>query len=316
MSKFLIFSISIFCICWNVKSQLVPSSYENIDHLMTFSKESSKSWGDDDFVQIYFFSVPKEHVGNLYIRVFDPNCSGLMDQANGSFNSKTKFSVYGGKEAFNHPSARKVDPVRGYDSGVLLDSKVFGSEEKYEQEWFTFGPFNPKEGDLDGDKYVFKMIIEGQEGNDGNGYRLAFSSEEFKNKDVEAGLAFAYEISFRLKSDVKEVAHFYPFIDPEIVSVKQNNFDFDFNGEMRVTSVVKNMQKVSTSNDGEWVSSVLPIVKDEHNLSLDLQIIKKDDSPNDMVLYLQNQYGDAIPFYSMPQPNVPKYKYKVKIKIE
>jgi hypothetical protein len=142
------------------------------------------------------------------------------------------------------------------------------------------------------------------------------SSESDKNKDVEAALAFAYEISFRLKTDVKEVAHFYPFIDPDIISVKQNNFDFDGNGEMRITSVVKNQHRIESSKDGEWVSSVHEIVSEEHNLSLDLQIVKNDDSPNDMVIFLQNQYGDAIPFYSMPQPNVPKYKYKVKIEIK
>ncbi len=297
-------------------AQLVPSSYENIDYLMTFSKESSKSWGDDDFVQTYFFSVPKEHVGNLYFRVYDPNCSGALDQANGTFDSKTKFSVYGGKDAFNHPAAKNVNPVRGYDSGVLLDSKTFGNEAVFEEKWYTFGPFNPMEGDVDGDKFVFKLLIEGQSGNDGNGYRLALSSESDKNKDVEAALAFAYEISFRLKSDPKEVAHFYPFIDPDVTSVKQNNFDFDGNGEMRITSVAKNKHKIESSRDGEWVSSVHKIVEEEHNLSMDVQIIKSDDSGNDMVLYLQNQYGDAIPFYSLPQPNVPKYKYKVKITLE
>ncbi len=299
-----------------MNAQLVPSSYENIDHLMTFSKGANKSWGDDDYVQIYFFSVPKEHQGNLYIRIFDPNCSGNLDQANGSFDSKTKFSVYGGKDAFNHPAARMVNPERGYDSGLLLDAKVFGKEDAFEEKWYTFGPFNPKEGDIDDDKYVFKLIIEGQDGNDGNGYRLAMSSEADKNEDVEAALAFAYEISFRLKTDITEVAHFYPFIDPDVISVKQNNFDFDGNGVMRITSVVKNQHRIESSKDGKWASSVHKIVSDEHNLSLDLQIIKSDDSDNDMVLYLQNQYGDAIPFYSMPQPNVPKYKYKVKIKIE
>lgn len=296
--------------------QEIPSGYENIDYLMTFSKEADRSWGDDDHVQTYFFSIPKSYNKNLYIRVFDPNCGGIMDQANGGFDSKTSFTVYGGKGAYSNPAARKPNPVNGFDAGTLLDSETFGSENTYEQKWFTFGPFNPKEGELQGDRYYFKIIIKGLNGNDGNGYRLALSSSSEKNDPIDDGKAFTYEVSFRLKNGKNEVAHFYPFIDNDVVSVKQNNFDFDNDGEMRITSVAKNMNQLTVSGDGDWSTSTLKVEDAEKGGCLDLQIMKKGISNNDMVIYLENQYGDAIPFFSSPIGNYHIYKYKVEITIE
>ncbi|HEY0031409.1 MAG TPA: hypothetical protein VGC65_11665, partial [Bacteroidia bacterium] len=129
-------------------AQQVPAEEENIPSLVTFGKEGEKSWGDDDFSQTYFFVIPKFQVLPIYIRVFDAETSGVNDEKKGEYNTKTKFAVYGGKTCFTARDVRYNDPIGNYKSGNLLATKTFISSDVYDGEWYTFGPFNPTEGEL------------------------------------------------------------------------------------------------------------------------------------------------------------------------
>lgn len=80
-----------------VHGQAVPGKDENIPFLVTFGKFGETSWGDDDFVSIFFFTIPKDFNRQFYIKVFDPDCGGQHDEIQGVFDTKTLFSVYGGK---------------------------------------------------------------------------------------------------------------------------------------------------------------------------------------------------------------------------
>ena len=72
----------------------------------------------------------------------------------------------------------KPQPTGNYKSGNLLGSKSFGDQPAYDQKWYTFGPFNPSEGEYVAmfDGYVFKVICDGIEGDDGNLYRYFLST--------------------------------------------------------------------------------------------------------------------------------------------
>src|SRR5438067_11650645 len=89
--------LELFCSVLN--AQQFPSADEKIPFLCTFSKGSDTDWGDDDFVQIYFFVIPKGEKNPVYLRIFDADLGGKNDEAHGEFNSKTRFAVYGGKGA-------------------------------------------------------------------------------------------------------------------------------------------------------------------------------------------------------------------------
>jgi len=88
LSTFFVFA---FSIGW---SQPVPASDENIPFLVTFGNEAGTKWGDDDFSQTFFFKIKKEFKEPIYVRVFDPDCTGMHDESNGGFNTMTRFSVY------------------------------------------------------------------------------------------------------------------------------------------------------------------------------------------------------------------------------
>jgi hypothetical protein len=154
--------------------------------------------------------------------VYDPEISGQCDEINGIWDTKMTYSVYGGKECYSNKDAMETQPQGNYKSGNLLATKSFGNQANYDKNWYTFGPFNPSEGELvtKFDGYVFKVICDGVAGDDGNLYRYYLSTMADENKPVEGANAFAYEYSFRMHDDPNEVSHIYPFVDDRTITVK------------------------------------------------------------------------------------------------
>ncbi len=315
MKRYFIFVVLLF-IGFNVQAQAVPSEEENIPFLMTFGKKAEIKWGDDDFSQTFFFVVPETYKGMVYIRVFDPDTGGAFDEINGFFDTKMQYSVYGGKEAFTHPDAQGIQPEGNYKSGNLLATKTFGVDPKYDNKWYTFGPFNPTEGELvpKYSSYIFKVICDGVAGDDGNMYRYFLSTSANENIPIEGGNAFSYEYSFRMHDNPKEVSHIYPYIDHECIKVQQQNFDWDNDGMIRVSSEVRREQFCLVSGENVWAVSDFAIMEGEKGKSLDFQFIKKQTPPpvknNNVVINVRNQRGELLQFYSSPIGGVPKYQYK------
>lgn len=302
-----------------ISAQPVPSTDEKIPYLCTFSKDSQKEWGDDDFVQIFFFVIPETQKKPIYIRIYDPENGGKLDESHASFNSKTRFTIYGGKGAHSDPAAKKVDPVGNFKSGMQLSTKTFAEDKTYDQQWYTFGPFNPVEGELQPEigGYVFKIVIEGLDGDDGNLYKMYLSTESTENKPVEGGNSFAYEYTMRLSEVKNSIAHLYPFVAKNVVAIKINVFDFDDDGIMRVVSVDKKGEVSKSSSNGVWAEETHKITKEEINTSLDVQFIKQSESKNNnIVVYITNQYGELMPFFTAPIGGVPKYRFKIGVKVE
>lgn len=127
-------------------AQPVTGDDENIPFLMTFGKDSETEWGDDNFVQIIFFSIPSDCATPIYIRVFDPDCGGKNDEIRGDWNTKTRFSVYGGKESCSNKDAQKSNIKGKFKSGTMLATKTFGSEPQYDDKWYTFSTLQPLRG--------------------------------------------------------------------------------------------------------------------------------------------------------------------------
>ena len=303
---------------YNGFAQRVPSLAENIEFLSTFSKDAPSSWGDDDNVQVYFVSVSKTSTRPFYIRVFDADIGGAHDMAKGPFDSQTSFSVYGGNSCYSSKAAKGVNPEKGYDSGLKIVEKTIGAESTYDNKWMTLGPFNPREGEYDKfmDAYIFKFIIEGQSGNDGNLYYFFLSSKSESNVEIPGSNAFCYEMSFRVPRVKNKIPHLYPFIDSEVIKVKIHNFDFDNGGEIRLTSVAKNSHVVKAYGDNNWVTSIHDVESKERNTSYDINLLDAASFNNDMTIFVTNQYDETLPFFTKPINGVPKYTYSVGVKYQ
>ncbi len=295
-------------------AQQIPTFEENIPYLVTFGNEGNKSWGDCNFSQTFFFVIPQLQVQPIYIRVYDPDISGDNDEKRTVYNTKTKFSVYGGKTCFTGKDVYNNKPQKNYNSGNLLRSETFDNDNKYDQKWYTFGPFNPTEGEFVNEYggYIFKIIASGISGDDGNLYRYFLSSSPTENKAVEGGNAFTFEYTFRLSNDPNSVSHLYPYIEENVISIKIFNFDFDNDGELNIVSMAKKGELSKASGDGVWATSTHTIVAQEKKTALDVQLIKNKKTPvknNNVILYITNQYGDRLPIYTVPIGGISHHNY-------
>jgi hypothetical protein len=314
------------CLLWllamalGAQGQAVPNPGENIQYLITFGAKADPAWGDDDFTQTFFFLVPQGQRQPVYLRVYDPDCGGQLDSQKGSYDTRTSFSIYGGPGAHSGAGARDPRPTLKPlpATGRLLQEKTFGSEPQYDGKYYTFGPLNPLEGELveEFKGYVFKVIVRGLSGNDGNVYRFFFSTERAANNAVSGGNAFTYEYCFRLPPALKQATvHLYPFVNDKVVSMKQSNFDIDKSATLTVFSVSKNGHPGVVSGDKEWSSNVIPITDKERGLSLDFRLTSTTKTPNDMVFYVTDQYDTALPFFAVPIGGPPRYRYDIDMKI-
>ncbi len=312
--------IIILLLCMNLlmQAQPVPAMDENIPFLVTFGNEAGTKWGDDDYTQTFFFKIKKEFKEPIYLRVFDPECSGEHDEPNGPFNTMTKYSVYGGVGCITNQDATGIDPVGNFKSGNMLSTKTFGQKSDYDNKWYTFGPFNPSEGEFSPKYggYIFKVVCEGIKGDDGNLYRYFLSTSGDKNDAVEGGNAFTFEYTFRLHKDPYETSHIYPYIDDKVISVEQRNFDWDNDGYIKICSVATLGDPVALSGDNTWSNSVYKIRDQERGKSLDIQFTKNDKilvNNNNVVFSIRNQYGELLPFYVVPIGGVPKYQGNIHV---
>jgi hypothetical protein len=303
-------------------AQAVPNPGEKIESLVTFGPQAPTTSGDDDFTQTFFFLVPATERRPIYIRVFDPDCGGQLDAKVGQFNTRTEFSLYGGPGTHSAKGATDPRPASpaAAPSGRLIKQQVFGEEPRYDGGYFNFGPLNPLEGELveQFQGYVYKVVVRGLSGNDGNLYRFFLSSSPNLNVPIPGGNAFTYEYCFRIPAAPVGRAvtvHLYPFANEHVVSIKQSNFDIDSSAKLTIFSIAKNGHDAPVSGDGQWTSSVLPIKPAEYGLSLDFRLVSKSTTFNDVVFYVTDQYDTALPFFAVPLGGPPRYKYDIDMKV-
>lgn len=300
-------------------SQSAPAVDENIPYLMTFGGNALTSWGDDDFCQIFYCIIPPSQTDPVYIRVYDPDTGGDLDELKGEFNTIVNFSIYGGNDCWSDTTAQGLNKTGNYKSGYLLASKSFGVDPKYDKKWFTFGPFNPSEG-----KYVeklggriFKVIAQGISGDDGNIYKYFLSTSPVDNIPVEGGNFFTYKYHFRFSDDQKHVCQIYPFVDDKTISIQISNFDWDNDGTIRIFSVAKNGIFCDVSGEDNWIVREFPIVAEEKNSTIEIQFTKNQTVQvrnSNVVIIVRNQYGISMPFYVVPIGGVPVYSPKIRMK--
>ena len=145
MKKILLVLIG-FALLMNGISQPVPAGDENIPHLMTFGPKAGTSWGDDDFSQAFFFLIPEDYDQPFFIRVFDPDIGGQIDEIAGLWNTRCTYEVFGGEGVWSDPDAQETSPLGNYKSGTMLASRAFAENPRFDNGWYTFGPFNPAQG--------------------------------------------------------------------------------------------------------------------------------------------------------------------------
>ena len=103
----------------------------------------------------------------------------------GEFDTRQLYEIFGGEGVWTEPDARETSPAGNYKSGTLLASRAFAQNPRYDNSWYTFGPFNPAQGEYV-EMYkgrIFKIICD----------RIDISHSSSKS-DISSFITFTYII--------------------------------------------------------------------------------------------------------------------------
>jgi len=211
-----------------------PDTTLETDYVSTFGPGASGANGDDDHVQVIFFEVPASCVDDLYFRFFDADTGGALDEPQGGWDTTIRYTLRG-DGAYTHPDARSSHPSSaGINSGMLLTETVIGDISAYDNSWLlVFGPYSAGDGELvggSGGSRVFKVVVAGASGDDGNLYNVVLSNDPVTNVPPTGSRVFAYSWTFPLAATVSQRPPLYPYVPSGTTSFEQHNWDMDYAG--------------------------------------------------------------------------------------
>jgi hypothetical protein len=301
-SSLLTFFISYICF-FNLTGQKLPAPEENIPFLVTYGKDAPISTGDNDHIQEVFFLVPLDHMGPFFLRIYDPWVGGDNDFITDDSETCTEFSVYGGNGVFEPGN---------HSSGIRLQEATFCDKNKKPDEWHTFGPFTPDQGQLSEklNATIFKVIAKGLSGKNGNQYYYVLSQRSDENKPIEMARFHYWEITFSLWNNPNNASHIYPEICGPMKSMQVRLFDWDGEGMVRLVTVLRNGDYLDIPGDAEWTENLIQLQEEEYNTSLDLQVLRdQTDSVKSKTVTIQLLDEKGEPLHPCGKPFF--YKYKI-----
>jgi len=246
-----------------------PDTTLETGYVLTFGPDASGANGDDDYTQVIFFEVPASCGDGLYFRIHDADTGGAVDELHGVWNTTITYTLRGYTGTYTHPNAQSHRPgPAGINSGTLLTQTVIGDDSAYDSNWnLVFGPYSAGDGELVGSSRVFKLVVEGAAGDDGNLYNVVLSTDPLANTPPAESRVFAYSWTFPLDLDPSRRPPLYPYVSPGTVFFEQHNWDMDYaDGEMTLHTPMRNIAVPGSdiSGDGEEAWSEYRVQAGEH----------------------------------------------------
>ncbi len=243
--------------------------------LITYGKDAHTIEGDNDYEQEIIIRVPMRTKNTLYMRIFDPDVGGsLDDKYRWSWNTRTLFEFSGTDK-------------------TIIASEKFGVDPKKDKKWHTLARFNPNEGELQDEHYIFRLHVKGLAGDDGNVFDLFVSRYSDKNQKPDGVMMLNYEPTVRLPEDQK-TAELRFFIPQEISEINVRNFDLA-DADIKLTTAFRSDLAGTPSGQGNWSDSKVRLTDVESGRWGALKYSGGDETPNDATFALIDHKKENVP---------------------
>jgi hypothetical protein len=283
---FLTYSITLLC-------QYFPDPAWDMPLPMVFGEDIPATLGDPDHFMDIYFVVPENYEQKVYFRVYDPGSEGEHDIVKDD-KSFFQYTVLGGDGCFT---------TNDHFSGTIIARRSFGSSGEYDMVQETIGGCDVNQGEyvswLKG--YLFKVVVEGLRGYNGNGFRAEVSGREDYPVPIEGARVFSDEITFNLDDIPEEVAHIYPLVTEGTKKIILSTYDMEKEGSIKVVSPGSKIRELKVSGDDEWVKNEIVIREEEKGLLLDIQIRNsKKPKIKDNIITIRLVDQDGRPMVTEP----------------
>ncbi len=277
-----------------VWSVLVSAAIPDNALMVTFGPQASSEEGDDDFIQVLLVRVPKGTSGKLYLRLYDPEVGGNVDERFGDWNTRTRFELYGGEGAMSPGLAAASPSAEALASGKLIVSREFGEDPLLDRQWITLATLDPQQGDEQPDAYLFKLVVRGVSGNDGNVFDLFLSSSDKRNLAVNGVELFSYTPTVHVPKLGRHFAEGRFFIPPGVSRLAVHNYDLE-NALVAFETPFRTRPQVTASGSGKWVVDNITLRDDEVNTHAAVTLATFATTLNDVTFYVTDDQERVLP---------------------
>jgi hypothetical protein len=287
-------------------------------YLVTFGRDAPSPYGTPWYwVQLVFFDVPA-YLEEFEVYIFDADTGGKGDQTSwvdadqgDGFETKTLYTLYGSKGAYTAEGVREPNPSSsGIISGTPLVTATVGISNTLDGNWnYRLGSFSPDSGEPVGDRYVFKLVVEGQNGNDANWYRVGLKTLSYTDTVPSDLQIFAF--SWRVLVDLQRRPHLHPYVAEGVTDpLRLQSMGCQSNGERLLIRTP--FQELSPTCEGGRFTSpdILDVDRDEDGMTwaADLSDYPAALGLGDhqyLVLWFTDESGSALPIFIRPTTKAP-----------
>ena len=263
--------------------------------LITFGDQANPIQGDDDYTQVFFFKLPASSDGPLYLRIYDPDVGGALDEGFGEWDTQTRFTLFGGSGAYSDAGLRMPAPEAALlHSGVQLASESFGVDAFTDRRWHTFAEVAAAAGEnVDGFVY-FRLLVQGEAGNDGNVFDISLSLDAKLNRPPEGLEIFSFGPTISVPSIAARYGELRFEIPTDAEQLRIRNFDLEHSDTWLETSLSSDFP-LPASGEGEWREGVVEIAP-EHRGGPGAVIVRGyPDRYNNASVEVYTDAGHALP---------------------
>lgn len=173
-----------------------------------FGEEAPPERGDPNHAQAIYVEIPANESRPVYLRIFDAETGGYLDERHGrQFNSRTRYVLLGGETAARTFSA-KTDIQRSpyvtysFPQEDIIHDQTLGTNPSYDGRYFVLGDLQMDRGHLTPDGYRrFVFLALGIAGNDGNFFDYVLSFDPNDKIEPDNARMFVYDVTFRMPAD-------------------------------------------------------------------------------------------------------------------
>lgn len=168
-----------------------------------FGQDAPANRGDYNHSQLIYIEIPEFETKPVYLRIFDAEVGGYLDERHGTFDSETRFIVLGGNSAARiHGGQTDFDKSPEIfndfsDEDIILD-RTFGVDARFDGRYYNMGALPLEKGfrTIDGyRRFVFASL--GIKGDDGNFFDFVLSHDPNDKVEPNDYRMFTYDLTMR-----------------------------------------------------------------------------------------------------------------------
>jgi large repetitive protein len=172
-----------------------------------FGEAAPPERGDNNHAQVIYLELPESETRPVYLRIFDAEVGGYLDERHGRFNTRTRFLLLGGNSAARifgaQPVIRRSPYVdHQFPETDIIHDRTFGTEPRFDGRYYVLGELPLDRGFQTADGFRrFAFLALGIEGDDGNFFDFVLSYDPNDKIEPENYRMFVYDVTFRIPNE-------------------------------------------------------------------------------------------------------------------